>query len=202
MHKLGTLTFPRLESANAKYPPVSHGCMESWSVQSCYQSTYERQKKSKREKGTVCAESCNCFIGPCLWQVSFLHSVPSVVTGNIPVISKLAVGFVQIKDMRIWFPSETSCLSFFVEISITAESFSVCKTHTSWAIFSFIIRNCPAKRLHFKHIHSEGAEHDILHVIHIKPELYNRNNYVYIFKYVIMLFKSNSSSYLIKLMAY
>lgn len=177
---LGTLTFPRLESASAKYPPVSHGCVESWSVQSCYQSTYERQKKSKREKGTVCGESCNCFIGPCLWQVSFLHSVPSVVMGNIPVISKLAVGFVQIKDIRIWLPSETSCLSLLkYQLLLNLSVFARLKQVGQY--FSLIIRNCPAKKLHFKHIHNEGTEHDILHVIHIIPELYNRNNYVYIY---------------------
>lgn len=144
---LGTLVFPSLASASAKCAPVSHGCVKSWCVQSCYQSTYERQKKREREKGTVCGESYDCCIAPCLWrQVPFPYFVASVVMENIPVISKLAVRFVQIKDMRICFSSETSSLSLFVEISITAESFSVCKTHTSWAIIFFDHKKPPQQR--------------------------------------------------------
>lgn len=141
---LSTLTFPRLASASAKCPPVPHNCVESWSVQSCYQSSYERQKKSKREMGTVCGESYNCFRGPYLWQELFLHSVPSMVMENFPVISKLAVRFVQIKDMRICFHSKTP---LFVEIPISAESFSVCKTHINWAIFFFDHKKLPSKEV-------------------------------------------------------
>lgn len=88
------------------------------------------------EKVITALQALACeYHGPT--HVPFLHSVPSVVMENIPVISKMAVGFVQIKDMRIFFPSKTSCLSLFAEISITAESFSFCKTHTNWAIFFF-----------------------------------------------------------------
>lgn len=201
---LETLIFPRWASGSEKCTSVSHDCVESWSVQSCYQSTYERQKKRERQKGTVCGERCNCSIGPCLWQISFLNSTPPVVIEHIPVISKLAVGFVQINAMRICFPSQTSSLSLFVEISITAESFSVCKTHTSWAIFFFDHKKLPQQR-GYTLTTSTTKVQSMIYGIHIKSKLNNCNNSVciyIIFKYVIMLFKSDSSSYLIKLMAY